>query len=579
MHNEGNRLEWVRQGAVSPPKPSSRIRRIAAAITAGVMIAVVAPGSPVTAGNDGARADSEIDVSELELKPRAHVWRSTTGDGLNGTTIGPDGLIYVASVGGSEITVHHPWSGRIIDRIGAERGVNGPDDVFVTDDGTIYWTDLLGGNVGMLKPDGTFTTQQVGPGVNPITISDDGRLFVGRIFLGDGLYELDPDLVDPPREILPGPLSINAFDFGPDGLLYAPSLFTGQIVRIDVDAANPVPEVVADGLVGPAAAKFNSKGELFAADLASGQIVSVDIDTGATEVVAQVDGTIDNFAFDARDRLVLIAGADGQIIRVNRDGSLRPLMKPGFTAPGGVAVTDDGTLWVADFFAMRGFTNIRLEPSINFYDRFLPPGIGFGGANTVSADGNNVITTFGFGNAVQVLTPDGDALVDIRTLNIPANAIRHGSAIVAAQLGAGNVVNAETGEVVAEGFAYPLGLASDGDTLYVSDYILGTISAVAADGTVTEVVSGLAGPEGLAMDRGVLYVVEEQADRVSAVDVATGETAVVIEGLALGDLGPIGSAPNGGFNGIAIDERGNVFVVADDSNTVERFRIVRGRPR
>ena len=55
------------------------------------------------------------------------------------------------------------------------------------------------GNVGMLRPDGSFRTQFVGPGVNPIELSDDGRLFVARDFLGDGLYELDPDLIAPPR--------------------------------------------------------------------------------------------------------------------------------------------------------------------------------------------------------------------------------------------------------------------------------------------------------------------------------------------------------------------------------------------
>ena len=55
----------------------------------------------------------------------------------------------------------------------AATGVNGPDDVYITDDGTIYWTEILTGFVGMLKPDGTFTRQFVGQGVNPITMSDD----------------------------------------------------------------------------------------------------------------------------------------------------------------------------------------------------------------------------------------------------------------------------------------------------------------------------------------------------------------------------------------------------------------------
>ena len=99
------------------------------------------------------------------------VGRAAETNSLNGIYVSPaTGNVYVASVGGDEITVHDPDSGALLDRIGPERGVGGPDDVFITEDGTIYWTEILTGFVGMLKPDGTFVRQQVGPGVNPITI-------------------------------------------------------------------------------------------------------------------------------------------------------------------------------------------------------------------------------------------------------------------------------------------------------------------------------------------------------------------------------------------------------------------------
>ena len=141
--------------------------------------------------------------------------RPAATNSLNGIYVSPyDGNVYVASVGGDEITVHDPRSGRLLDRIGPERGVGGPDDVFITDDGTIYWTEILTGHVGMLKTDGTWKKQFVGPGVNPITMSDDGRLFVNRLFLGVGLYELDPNLVGPPQ-LLDGSLALNSFDFQP----------------------------------------------------------------------------------------------------------------------------------------------------------------------------------------------------------------------------------------------------------------------------------------------------------------------------------------------------------------------------
>ena len=58
--------------------------------------------------------------------------------------------------------------------------------------------------------------------VNPITFSEDGRLFVALDFFGDALYELDPDLVKPPRLITQDLGWLNGIDWGPDGFLYGP---------------------------------------------------------------------------------------------------------------------------------------------------------------------------------------------------------------------------------------------------------------------------------------------------------------------------------------------------------------------
>jgi hypothetical protein len=215
--------------------------------------------------------------------------------------------VYVASVGDDEITVHDPQTGKLLDRIGPERGVGGPDDLFITDDGTIYWTEIVAVNVGMLKPDDRFKKQAVGPGVNPITMSDDGRLFVGS-----GLYEVDPDLEDPPV-LLDGSLNVNGSDFGPDGYLYAPSQFTGEILKIDVDTA--VGETVATGFRAPTGVKSNSLREIHVGDLAAGQASKLDLATGDREVLIEIDGTIENIAFGTDDRLYAAAGSDNQIIR------------------------------------------------------------------------------------------------------------------------------------------------------------------------------------------------------------------------------------------------------------------------
>ena len=286
---------------------------------------------------------------------------------LNGVSVSPlDGSVYIASVSGNEITVHDPETGEILDRIGPERGVNGPDDVYVTDDGTVYWTDLLQGNVGMLTPDGEFKTQLVAPGVNPITMSDDGRLFVGRIFLGDGLYELDPMLEAPPIPLDETLAGLNAFDFGPDGLLYAPSFFTGDVVRIDVDASPLAAEVVASGFCLSSAVKFNSAGEAHVVNLRDGQVFKLDLEGGDHQMLLDIDGTIDNMSFDADDRLFVIAGNDNQIIRVDDDGVIE-LTDLGIGLPGGVGVTPDGTVWLGELFVLRGYDADGV-PTTSFYD-------------------------------------------------------------------------------------------------------------------------------------------------------------------------------------------------------------------
>lgn len=500
------------------------------------------------------------------------IGRSSILNGPNGLYVGPDGNVYVASVIGDEITVHDPRNGAVLDRIGPERGVHGPDDLVIAPDGTIYWTEILAGNVGMLKPDGSFRTQFVGPGVNPITLSDDGRLFVARDFLGDGLYELDPELVAPPEVIIADLVGFNGMDFGPDGLLYGPLFFDGVIARIDVDDPMPAPEVVATGFRVPGAVAFNSVGELHAVDFAEGQVIRVDVASGAWEVLADIEGILDNLAFDAWDRLYTTAFADGQLLVLTPGGTLRALNGVGFVAPGGVAAAPDGTLWVGDFFSLRGFGSSR-NPETSFYDRFDPPFVGPATANTVAADGDMLITTGWFTNSVQVLDLDtGTVLEDIRTLAVPTNAIRHGDALVATQGGAGNVVDAVTGDEILGGLFFPLGLASDGETLYVSDWGAGTVWAVSDGDPAVLLAAGLSSPEGLALDGNRLLVVEEGEDQVSAIDLSSGAVTTVIEGLTLGSRVTPGALPNGIFNGVTVAASGSIYVSDDGANAVYEFK-------
>ncbi len=509
------------------------------------------------------------------------VGRTAETNSLNGTYVSPvDGNLYIASVGGDEITVHDTRNGKVLDRLGPERGVGGPDDLFIADDGTIYWTEILTGNVGMLKPDGTVAKQQVGPGVNPITMSDDGRLFVGRLFFGSGLYELDPDLASDPVLLDPA-LNINGFDFGPDGFLYAPAQYTGEILKIDVDADPILSDTIASGFRFPTAVKFNSRGEMHVGDLAEGQVVQVDPATGGHEVLIDIEGTIDNIAFDADDRLYAAAGPDNQIVRYD-SGRVKALGQPGLGAPGGVAVSDDGTVWVAELFVLRGIDKNPRAFATSLYDRYDPPGTGFAGASTVAADGDDLIISSGFSGAVQVLDPATGAIAfDTRDLATPTNAIRHGGTLVAAQLGVSpgpaSVVNAEDpSEVFLQNTAstplfVPLGLASDDDTLYVGDWATGIVWAIDEAGPAP-IASGLLGLEGLAVDGDRLLAVETGRQQVTAIDLDTGEQSAAVVGLDFSDRVPEGFFPFGLMSGVAVGPDHSIVVADDGVNTVLQFR-------
>ena len=219
----------------------------------------------------------------------------------NGLAVDKGGRLLVASVWGQQITAVDGSTGQVLQRYGPV--VDGvqlgtPDDVAVGPDGSIYYTDIMGGTVGRISADGHLTKQPVATFNNPIAFNDAGRLFVAQAFQGDCLYEVDPALVKPPAMILCGsgaagfPDQLNGFDFGPDGMLYAPRPALGQIVRIDI--ATKAVTVVASDLGGnPSSVEFDAGGHLYAS-LGQGPVVRVDIETGAVTNVTTLPFGLDN---------------------------------------------------------------------------------------------------------------------------------------------------------------------------------------------------------------------------------------------------------------------------------------------
>ncbi len=495
--------------------------------------------------------------------------------GANGVHFGPDGLLYIASVVGSDLTVINPESGEIVKKYTAADGVIGPDDIAFAPDGSYYWTSILTGEVAGFLPSGEkIIAAQLPPGPNPITFSGDGRLFVAQCFLGTNLYELDPAGVKPPRLISdnlgPG-CGLNGMDWGPDNRLYGPRWFTGEIVSFNVDDNTMRSE--ATGFQTPAAVKFDSQGRLNVLDTGTGQVIRVE---GANKtVIGTLDPGLDNFAFDADDRIFVSSFSDGYIKRVNQDGSMTQLQPGGMVHAGGIVIKGD-TAIVADLHAIRGY-NIETG-ELTFTQRAIVGVSEMGGAMNIALDGDNLILSSWFDGDVRIWDPvNQQRVARYEGLASPVAAVRYEGNIVVAEHGKSRVVSlSDSGEetVLAENLPAPTGLVADHGNLYVSDRKLGQILLVASKGkrleTMAVVASHLTTPEGFVITEQGFVVVEADVGLVTVVN-AEGARRVLAEIPPGTQAASAMQPPSQVFNGITMDARGRLYLPGEVNRSLYRI--------
>lgn len=492
--------------------------------------------------------------------------------GANGIHFGPDGRLYLASVVTPAIAAIDPETGEVLQLWGEAEGARSPDDIAFGPDGAAYWTDIVHGLVTRRSPDGTHSVvADLGAGVNPITFSDDGRLFVSQCFMDDQLYEVDPEGTGEPRlvngELGPG-CGLNGMDWGSsDGKLYGPRWFEGEVVRVDVETGEF--ETVAGGFGVPAAVKFDSQGQLHVLDALKGQVVRVDLDSGAQDVVANLQPGLDNLAFSRNDRLFVSSYADGSIVEVISPTENRTVVGGGINMPGGLAV-HQGRLYVADFFALRGLNTRTGEEEHTVRDV-----IGFssqGSVMSVHSMGENLVLTSWFDNAVKIWNPSTESAVMAFQAVAPIDAIGFEGDVVATEYGTGEVVRFSTVDperrtTQASGIDGPAGLATHGGDLYVSENHAGRVLKLLPDGTTEVLAEDLDDPEGIAIANGLLYFVEAGAGRLMSVDLETGRILLIADGLET-NVPPSGAFPQTMiFNGVAVSGD-RAYVSGDRINAI-----------
>ncbi len=252
---------------------------------------------------------------------------------------------------------------------------------------------------------------------------------------------------------------------------------------------------VADGFGLPVAVKFDSQGRLHALDLQTGEVMRIDIRTGAKEVIARLEPGLDNLAFDSQGRLFVSHSQDSSIVEVLPGGQARVVSPGGLVHPGGMVVMprpDGGeSIFVADVFTLREFDGASGQP-LSLARHFITlPGLTSPG--TVSRDGQNLVLSSWFGNAVQVWNPaTRQVLENYGDFAVPLNAVRFQGDLVVVELGhspgtARVIQISPSGRITladaSQGLVLPIGLESSADgNLWVSDWATGRVWQIVAKG-------------------------------------------------------------------------------------------------
>lgn len=499
----------------------------------------------------------------------------------NGMAVDAFDRLYVANGGGQSISVLDTGTGAIVDVLGPEQGVLFPDDVAFSPDGTLLWTDALVGQVRGWTTSGEMIVVAEGiESINPIAISDDGRVFVGQCFHPEpgGIFEIDPTGAEPPREVLGGVpgCAANGMDWWNDAL-YVPRWFEGSVLQID-DQDGAAGEVTTDWSV-PAAVAVDSLGRVHAVSQATGEVVRIDGETGERTVLATLTPGLDNLVFDSSDRLFVSSTTDAFVVEILEDGTIQTLSAGGMTLPMGQTVVGD-TLYVGEGLTIRAFdknTGEALE--------VIRSVVGIGPLNLFAGpleqwQGQLFVLDPFFG-AAALLDPATVTAQELAPFAVPVDSEPFGGGIAVTELGTGKIilvtgVDLSDRETLASGFAAPTGLAAHEDDLYLTDAVSGQVLQVVDDGLVVTPPKAVTdtlfeSPEGIAVRDGThLLLVEGGTGSVHLIDLATGDTQLVASDLSFKQTVP-GLAPHMNFNDLSMDGSGATYLNDDGAATIYKI--------
>ena len=500
--------------------------------------------------------------------------------GVHGLAIDQKGRLLAGSVLGNTLWEVDRTTGAAKVLIDAPEGQ--ADDIAVGPKGELAWTNYLMGMLRYRENDAAplRVLAKDLPGLNSLDFDRrNGKLYASQVFLGDALWEIDRDGQKPPRLIKKDMGGFNGFEVGPDGMLYGPLWFKGQVVKID--PANGNMTVIADGFKIPAAANLDGKGNLWVVDARSGELVRVDLATSRKTVARQLRPSLDNLAI-APDGMIYVSNmANNEVQAFNpATGELRTLTSGKVAVPAGIKI-DGNDLWVADVFGFRQ-VDVRTGEVRDVFRMQRDPDLDYPFAVGLSA--KLFALTSWFTGTVQLV--DRQTLKTVETihgLKAPFDALPlPDGSVIYAELAAGSITRASGPKfanklVLASGLNGPVQMVVGQDgALYVTE-AAGKLLRIPLDASapLRTIADGLALPEGVAQTPwGSFIVAETAARRLVEIDPVKGTRRTVAENL------PIGLAPGPGLpppyvvTGVAVGRDGTIYMAADRNNSIYRIRPV-----
>lgn len=496
--------------------------------------------------------------------------------GVHGLAIDTQGRLLAGSVIGSNIWEVNRQTGAAKVRVPAPEGQ--ADDIAIGPKGEMAWTNYLMGMIRYRENDAApmRVLAKDLPGINSLDFDRrNGKLYASQVFMGDALWEIDVTGANPPRLIRKDMGGFNGFEVGPDGMLYGPLWFKGQVAKIN--PANGDLTVINSEFKTPAAANLDGKGNLWVVDTRTGELSRVELASGRKTVVKQLKPALDNLAIAPDGTIYVSNMADNSVEAYNpATGELRTLTSGKVAVPAGIKVAGD-SLWVADIF---GFRQVNLATGTTT-DVFRMQASDLEYPFAVGVSSRQFALASWFTGTVQLIdraTLKTDTMLHGFKAPYDAIPMEDGSVLVA-ELATGSITRASGAEfkdrkTVASGLAGPVQmiLGTDGH-LYVTE-AAGKLTRIdLATGAKSEVASGLMLPEGVAQTPwGSLIVAETAARRLVEIDPSNGSRRTVADNLPIGlEAGP-GMPPPYVVTGLSVGPDGSIYMSADRNNAIYRIR-------